>query len=88
MIYHGVSKERIYSLGIALLDLEDPARVLERQDEPILKPELDWEINGHVPQVVFSCGQADLGHRLPLCYGTEDAVIGVAELQKKNFRFT
>ena len=88
MIYHGVSRDRVYSLGAALLDLENPRHVLERQDESILRPELDWEINGHVPRVVFSCGQADLGNRLLVYYGAADTVIGVAELQKKDIRFT
>lgn len=88
MIYHGVSRDRVYSLGAALLDFKDPRKVLARQAEPILKPELDWEINGHVPRVVFSCGQADLGDRLLVYYGAADTVIGVAELQKKDIRFT
>jgi predicted GH43/DUF377 family glycosyl hydrolase len=53
LIYHGVSKSHRYSLGIAELNLEDPTKVISRQSEPILEPELDWEINGHVPNVVF-----------------------------------
>ena len=55
MIYHGVGGDpRKYSLGIALLDGDDPTRVITRQVEPILEPELDWEIDGFVPNVVFS----------------------------------
>jgi predicted GH43/DUF377 family glycosyl hydrolase len=88
MIYHGVSRDRVYSLGAALLDFKDPTKVLDRQSEPILKPELDWEIKGHVPRVVFSCGQADLGDRLLVYYGAADTVIGVAEIRKKDIRFT
>jgi predicted GH43/DUF377 family glycosyl hydrolase len=88
MIYHGVSDDRVYSLGAALLDLEEPRKVLARQEEPILSPELEWEINGHVPRVVFSCGQADLGDRLLVYYGAADTVIGVAELYKRDIRFS
>ena len=79
MIYHGVGGEpRKYSLGIALLDLDDPTRVIKRQSQPILEPEQDWEINGFVPNVVFSCGQVALGDQLYVYYGGADTAIGVA----------
>ncbi len=79
MIYHGVGGDpRKYSLGIALLDGNDPSQVIARQLEPILEPELDWEINGFVPNVVFSCGQIVMGDRLIVYYGGADHVIGAA----------
>ena len=79
MIYHGVGgSPRKYSLGIALLDRDDPTRVIARQAQPILEPELDWEINGFVPNVVFSCGQVILGDQLYVYYGGADTAIGVA----------
>lgn len=87
LIYHGVSEERRYSLGIALLDLADPTRVLARQTEPILEPELDWEIHGHVPNVVFSCGHALLGDRAYVYYGGADTVIGVATMHLADVRW-
>ncbi len=84
MIYHGVGgSPRKYSLGIALLDGEDPGRVIYRQPEPILEPELDWEVKGFVPNVVFSCGQVVLEDRLLVYYGGADQVIGVAGLDMK-----
>ncbi len=79
MIYHGVGgTPRKYSLGIALLNLKDPTRILARQRAPILEPKLDWEINGFVPNVVFSCGQVIFGNDLYVYYGGADQVIGVA----------
>jgi predicted GH43/DUF377 family glycosyl hydrolase len=87
LIYHGVSSNNVYSLGIALLDLDDPSIVLARQHEPLLKPELDWEIEGHIPNVVFSCGQAEIGERILVYYCGADTVIGVAEIDKKHIRF-
>ncbi len=79
MIYHGVGEDpRKYSLGIALLDSDDPSRVITRQTEPILEPELDWEINGFVPNVVFSCGQVVMNDQLIIYYGGADQVIGAA----------
>jgi len=87
LIYHGVSKEKQYSLGIALLDLEDPTKVLKRQAEPILVPELDWEVNGFVPNVVFSCGQVVMGDELLVYYGGADTAIGVAKIKIKDIIF-
>jgi predicted GH43/DUF377 family glycosyl hydrolase len=78
LIYHAVSKDHVYRLGIALLDAQDPTKVLARQAEPILEPELPWEVEGHVPHVVFSCGQVVLGDTLYVYYGGADRVIGLA----------
>lgn len=87
LIYHGVSHSHVYSLGIALLDLADPSKVLFRQIEPILEPELSWEKKGHVPNVVFSCGQVEIGNKLIVYYCGADTVIGAAEIDKKDIVF-
>lgn len=80
LIYHGVSENGRYSLGVALLDLQDPTKILFRQTEPILEPALEWEINGYVPNVVFSCGQAVIDGKIYVYYGGADTAIGVAQL--------
>ena len=87
LIYHGTSSEKRYCLGAALLDLNDPSKVLARQKEPILEPELDWEVNGCVPNVVFSCGQVKIGDRILIYYAGADSAIGVAELRKSDIDF-
>jgi len=87
LIYHGVSKDHRYSLGIALLDLDDPTKVIARQAEPLLEPELDWEINGYVPNVVFSCGQVVIDGELFVYYGGADTAIGVAKTQMSEIKF-
>ncbi|AZR73256.1 glycosidase [Anoxybacter fermentans] len=86
LIYHGVDDNNVYRLGLAILDLNDPTKVLYRQAEPILEPELDWEINGLVPNVVFSCGAVDLGDKIYVYYGGADTVIGVASLDKNDLK--
>ncbi len=85
LIYHGVANDGTYRLGAALLDLDDPARVLKRQDEPILEPETRWERVGDVPNVVFSCGAALIGDELWVYYGGADTVIGLARGSVKEF---
>jgi predicted GH43/DUF377 family glycosyl hydrolase len=87
LIYHGVSQEGVYSQGAALLDLTNPTQVLARQSTPTLTPELDWEINGFVPNVVFSCGQAILDNEIYVYYGGADTAIGVATMKLEDIRF-
>jgi predicted GH43/DUF377 family glycosyl hydrolase len=87
LIYHGVSKQKQYSLGAALLDLDDPSKVIARQADPILIPELDWEINGYVPNVVFSCGQAMIDAAIFVYYGGADTKIGVAQMNLDEMSF-
>lgn len=78
-VYHGVDANSVYRLGLVLLDLEDPSKVVKRQPEPILEPETDWELFGDVPNVVFACGAVLLGAELWVYYGAADTVIGVAK---------
>ena len=58
-IYHGVFKTMsgsVYRLGVALHDLNDPSKIIGISDQWILQPEDAWEVNGYVPNVVFTCG--------------------------------
>ena len=87
LIYHGVSNDMVYRQGAALLDLDDPSRVLARQSEPILEPELDWELFGHVNNVVFSCGQVVLGNEIFVYYAGADNAIGLAQLNLSDISF-
>lgn len=60
MIYHGVDKERVYRLGVMLVPLDNPERVIYRSPNPILSPEAEHEIGipgeTWIPNVVFTCG--------------------------------
>ena len=87
LIYHGVSHGHVYSLGIALLDADNPSTVIARQAEPILEPWLPWEKKGHVPNVVFSCGQVELEEKILVYYAGADTVIGAAEIEKRDIHF-
>jgi beta-1,2-mannobiose phosphorylase / 1,2-beta-oligomannan phosphorylase len=80
VIYHGVSVERMYCLGIMLLDENQPERVLYRSRKAILAPKRDYERFGKVPNVVFSCGNVVIGNELFVYYGAADSVIGVAKI--------
>jgi len=87
LIYHGVNKDLVYRQGAALLALEDPTKVLARHSEPILEPELDWELFGHVNNVVFSCGHVLLNDEIYLYYGGADNAIGLARMKLSDISF-
>lgn len=85
VLYHAVCKERIYRLGLVLLDKDDPTKILKRTDEPIFEPQLEWELKGDVANVVFSCGTVLMGDELWVYYGGADTVIGLAKMNVREF---
>ncbi len=85
MVYHGVDDALVYRLGVALLDRDDPTKVLKRQAEPILEPETPWEREGDVPNVVFTCGALLEDDVLKVYYGAADKVIGLATGKVRDF---
>jgi len=80
LIYHAVDQNMVYRLGALLLDLCDPTTVIARQPTPILEPELEWELHGHVKNVVFSCGQVLIDDEIYVYYGGADNAIGLAKM--------
>jgi predicted GH43/DUF377 family glycosyl hydrolase len=81
ILYHGVRKTAagcIYRLGLALLSLEDPTRLLARSDEWVFAPQEDYEIIGDVDKVVFPCGWIAEGNEVRLYYGAADKCIAIA----------
>ena len=83
VIYHGVrvtASGSLYRVGLALLDLEEPWRVVRRSPEWVLGPQEPYELMGDVPGVVFPTGaiwdrETD---ELRLYYGAADRCVGVA----------
>ncbi|MDR0571724.1 MAG: hypothetical protein LBG48_02615 [Rickettsiales bacterium] len=85
LLYHGVSDPgHIYKVGAILLDLKDPTKVLGRTDVPLMEPEMDYELYGDVPNVVFPCGAVMLKDEIFLYYGGADLVVGVAKMAVKD----
>ena len=55
VLTHGVGVMRTYSIGVLLLDLDDPRVVLARSVDPIITP-TPGHREGYVPNVVYTCG--------------------------------
>jgi predicted GH43/DUF377 family glycosyl hydrolase len=79
VITHGVGPMRKYCIGAALLDLEDPTRVIGRLRDPLLTPP-DSEREGYVPNVVYSCGSMLHGRQLILPFAISDRVTVIASV--------
>jgi predicted GH43/DUF377 family glycosyl hydrolase len=79
-INHGYGNDHLYKMGVVLLDLEDPRRVIHRPEQPIFWPEEIWELRGDVPNVVFSCANPVVDGTVYVYYGGGDHVIGLATI--------
>ena len=86
LLTHGVGPVRKYSIGAALLDKNDPSKVLARASEPLLHPEAS-EREGYVPNVVYTCGAMRHNDQIILPYAISDtysnfATITIAALMR------
>ncbi|MBN1265652.1 MAG: glycoside hydrolase family 130 protein [Anaerolineales bacterium] len=83
LFYHGVLTSCngfVYSFGAALLDLDEPWKVIARGEPYLLSPQENYECVGDVPNVVFPCSalhEPDTG-RIALYYGAADTVTALA----------
>jgi beta-1,4-mannooligosaccharide/beta-1,4-mannosyl-N-acetylglucosamine phosphorylase len=83
LLYHGVLTSCngfVYAMGAALLDLDEPWRVIGRGRDCLLSPQVAYEQVGDVPNVVFPCAalvdrERD---RLTVYYGAADTVVCIA----------
>ncbi len=81
ILYHSVrttAAGSIYRLGLALLDLEDPRRVLKRSSEWLFSPSETYERVGDVGDVVFPCGWTLVDDEIRVYYGAADTSISLA----------
>ena len=83
VLTHGVGGARTYCMGAALIDKDDPSRVIGRLTEPLLEPSNARD--GYVPNVVYSCGALLRDRTLLLPFAVADsatrfAVVSVDEL--------
>jgi predicted GH43/DUF377 family glycosyl hydrolase len=82
IIYHGTNETcstENYFLGAALLDLNDPSKVVAAPDGFILAPEKDYECIGQTPNVVFTNGAVEMPDgTLNVYYGCADTRLGLA----------
>ena len=81
IMYYGVrqtTSKKSYRLGLALLDLEDPTKVLHRSEGWVFGPREMYERTGDVNDVVFPCGWILVGDELRIYYGSADMSVAMA----------
>jgi beta-1,2-mannobiose phosphorylase / 1,2-beta-oligomannan phosphorylase len=81
IMYHGVrqtSPKITYRLGLALLDLKDPRKVLHRSEGYVFGPIEPYERSGDVNDVVFPCGWVVWNDELRIYYGGADTNVSMA----------
>ncbi|MFA9391138.1 MAG: glycosidase [Prolixibacteraceae bacterium] len=85
LIYHGVDNggEGYYRVGAALLDLEDPTKVIARANDWIMEPEHDYELEGFYQGCVFPTGNVIVDDTLYVYYGAADKYVGLATCKVK-----
>jgi predicted GH43/DUF377 family glycosyl hydrolase len=85
VLYHGVENQdprvrRVcYRMGGALLDLEDPTRVIARSSRFLMEPEAYYERFGlYIPNVIFPTANVVKDGLIHLYYGVCDTAIALA----------
>ena len=86
IFYHGVLTSCngfVYSFGAALLDLDEPWKVIRRGEPYLLSPQRDYECVGDVPNVAFPCAALfdEESGRIAIYYGGADTVTAIAFTQ-------
>jgi predicted GH43/DUF377 family glycosyl hydrolase len=74
-IYHGADDEHRYCLGVVLLDIDEPSKVIYRDSRPVLEPLMDYETDGFFKDVVFTNGMVASpqdADKMLLYYGSAD----------------
>ncbi|WP_019122176.1 glycoside hydrolase family 130 protein [Brevibacillus massiliensis] len=80
-IYHGSDHQNRYCLGAVLLDTDQPWRVVARCEQPIMKPEADYEVEGFFGNVIFSCGALYEEDKVKIYYGAADTSMCYVEIK-------
>ncbi len=80
LLTHGVGPVRKYSIGAALLDKNDPSKVIGRLCEPLLRPDPS-EREGYVPNVVYTCGAMRHNDKIIFPYAVSDTFSNFATIE-------
>lgn len=83
LFYHGVTgtcNGLVYSIGGAILDIDNPSIVKYRCSDYLLTPEEWYEERGFVPNVTFPCATIhdSKSGRIAIYYGAADSYVGLA----------
>lgn len=88
--YHGVDTKNTYRLGIIIMDIKNPSRIIYRSKTAILEPAKPYEKAGFekiagrsISDVVFTCGVIEKDEKYFVYYGSSDKYISLATIEKE-----
>jgi predicted GH43/DUF377 family glycosyl hydrolase len=82
MLTHHVGPMRRYTLGVTLLDLNNPHNLIAFLEKPLMEP-LESEREGYVPNVLYTCGWLAHGDSILIPYAMSDVACGFATVNTK-----
>lgn len=84
LFYNGWDQSKTRKIGAILFSKDDPSKILDRAENPILEPTRDWEKSGVAPGEISANGLVDAGGwKMNLYYGASGSSIGLATAKKK-----
>ncbi|MFC1535132.1 glycoside hydrolase family 130 protein [Thermodesulfobacteriota bacterium] len=82
LLTHGVGPFRKYCIGVELLDLNNPSKIIGKLEHPLIMPN-EYEREGYVPNVTYSCGAIIHNDILVIPYGLSDTSSSIATTRLK-----
>ncbi len=83
LFFNTADKKGVFHPSMAILDRNDPTKILYRADEPLMTPSEKYELEGKVGNVIFGEGLVELNGRMFYYYGGADTCVGVVTFEKK-----
>ncbi len=84
LFFNSADEQFKFHPSLALLDKNNPRKVLYRADKPLMTPTEDYEVNGKVNNVIFGSGLVEFKGTYFYYYGAADKVIAVATVSKED----
>lgn len=82
LFFNTADKNGVFHPSLALLDKNYPNEVLYRADKPLMTPSEEYELKGHVPNVIFGEGLVEFKGTYFFYYGAADKCVCVATVKK------
>ena len=82
LFFNTTDKNGFFQPSLAILDKNNPRKVLYRADKPLMTPTEECEVNGTVPNVIFGCGLIEFKGTYFYYYGGADKYVCVATIKR------
>lgn len=83
LFFNAADQRGIFRTSLALLDRNDPRKIIYRADKPLMSPETEFELRGKVSSVIFGTGLAEFRGFYHYYYGAADRYVCLATVKKK-----